>query len=184
MRMLRGVRALTVVALVVGQHAQEARAANACNVEVKAGPLWNSADANTRCPTTCGGQSFAAWDGAWWTSLPGQKSVCQCRDKVTVLEAGPIWGDTDAKTKCPATCQQEGFAAWTGGWWTTVWGEMSVCQCKNKVTVVEAGPVWSDKDAAIKCPTTCSANNGFWTGAWWTTVPDKMSVCQCGSLCT
>jgi hypothetical protein len=61
---------------------------------------------------------------------------------------------------------------------------MSVCLCKNKLTSVEAGPIWDGADANNKCPSTCSANSGFWTGQWWTTIPGQMSVCQCGSSCS
>lgn len=178
--MRMGAMALTVATLVAGR---EARAADSCNVEVKEGPVWNGTDANTRCPAACHEKGFAAWAGPWWTTVPGQQSVCQCKDKLTTLEAGPIWNNEDANTKCPATCHEKGFASWTGMWWTTVWGQMSVCTCKNKRTAVEAGPVWGDSDAALKCPATCSASNGFWTGGWWTTVWGRMSVCECANLC-
>jgi hypothetical protein len=45
------------------------------------------------------------------------------------IEAGPIWNNDDAQTKCPNVCQQQG-AQWTGQWVTTVQGKMSVCNCK------------------------------------------------------
>lgn len=44
-------------------------------------------------------------------------------------EAGPIWNNAvDAPKKCPPTCEKY-HATWHGQWWTTVWGEMSVCEC-------------------------------------------------------
>ncbi len=44
------------------------------------------------------------------------------------LEAGPIWSNEDAKTKCPQVCSSHG-GYWKGAWTTTVWGKMSVCGC-------------------------------------------------------
>lgn len=43
-----------------------------------------------------------------------------------VKEAGPIWSNDDAPSKCPKTCAP---LAWKGAWWTTVEGKMSVCEC-------------------------------------------------------
>lgn len=44
-------------------------------------------------------------------------------------EAGPIWNNAqDAPRKCPGTCEKYN-GTWDGQWWTTVWGEMSVCEC-------------------------------------------------------
>lgn len=49
-------------------------------------------------------------------------------------------------------------------------------QCKtNKV---DAGPIWSNDDAQVKCPKTC-ANHGGWNGQWRTTQWGVMSECDC-----
>ena len=45
---------------------------------------------------------------------------------VKAIEAGPIWNQADANTKCTALAK-ENNARWTGQWWTTVPNEMSVC---------------------------------------------------------
>jgi len=42
---------------------------------------------------------------------------------------------------------------------------------------VEAGPLFSNADAARKCPAVCGP--GRWNGQWATTVPGRMSVCGC-----
>ncbi|MBL8345723.1 MAG: RICIN domain-containing protein [Rubrivivax sp.] len=42
---------------------------------------------------------------------------------------------------------------------------------------VEAGPLFSNAEAARKCPAVCSP--GRWNGQWVTTVPGRMSVCGC-----
>ena len=43
------------------------------------------------------------------------------------VEAGPIWNQADANQKCPALASANG-GNWTGGWWTTQEGVMSVCE--------------------------------------------------------
>lgn len=50
------------------------------------------------------------------------------------IEAGPIWGNNDANSKCPNICKGQN-GQWSGHWWTTVQGQMSVCQCEKSVTV-------------------------------------------------
>ncbi len=45
------------------------------------------------------------------------------------IQAGPIWNQADAEQKCPSLCQNN-RGQWTGQWNTTVWGQMSVCQCR------------------------------------------------------
>jgi Ricin-type beta-trefoil lectin domain/Domain of unknown function (DUF4476)/Mannan-binding protein len=42
---------------------------------------------------------------------------------------------------------------------------------------VEAGPLFSNAEAARKCPAVCGP--GRWNGQWVTTVPGRMSVCGC-----
>ena len=54
-------------------------------------------------------------------SVPDSKKI--------VREAGPIWSNDDAQTKCPKTCNE---LDWEGAWWTTEWNEMSVCECIAK----------------------------------------------------
>ncbi|MEZ4269343.1 MAG: mannan-binding lectin [Myxococcota bacterium] len=59
-------------------------------------------------------------------------SVCECERPAPVkqaVEAGPIWNQGDAQAKCPGVCKAP--ATWTGQWWTTVQGKMSVCECEQ-----------------------------------------------------
>jgi hypothetical protein len=44
------------------------------------------------------------------------------------VTAGPIWNNTDAKTKCPAVCKAQS-KNWNGQWVTTTPGQQSVCGC-------------------------------------------------------
>lgn len=56
--------------------------------------------------------------------------VCKHRHRrVVTRSAGPIWNNHDAKRKCPNVC---GNMRWTGQWWTTQFGNNSVCQCKRR----------------------------------------------------
>lgn len=65
-----------------------------------------------------------AWLGAT-AGLAGPQNV----------EAGPIWGDQHAAERCPQVCASLG--GWNGQWWTTVPGEMSVCQCAGAALTEE-----------------------------------------------
>lgn len=42
---------------------------------VEAGPIWNTEDAQRKCPAVCG---RTGWDGNWTTTVPGRMSVCNC----------------------------------------------------------------------------------------------------------
>ncbi len=149
---------------------------------IEAGPIWDQADAETKCPVVAQ-ENNGTWTGQWWTTVPGEMSVCQLiinESPTVAIEAGPIWDQTDAETKCPAVAQ-ENNGTWTGQWWTTVPGEMSVCQVtlsESTTEEIEVGPIWDQADAETKCPAVAEENNGTWTGQWSTTVPGEMSVCQ------
>ncbi|RUU25098.1 hypothetical protein EOD08_23705 [Mesorhizobium sp. M6A.T.Ca.TU.002.02.2.1] len=43
--------------------------------EHKAGPIFNDADAQKKCPQVCGNSS---WSGLWRTTVWGTMSVCSC----------------------------------------------------------------------------------------------------------
>lgn len=58
-----------------------------------------------------------------------QKGIQNCSGTKRAINAGPIWNQQDAKRKCPQIARQNG-GTWTGGWWTTVQGKMSVCEVK------------------------------------------------------
>jgi hypothetical protein len=52
---------------------------NALAYDIEAGPIWNNADAQGKCPATC--SNFGAgwkWNGNWVTTVPGKMSVCGC----------------------------------------------------------------------------------------------------------
>lgn len=106
------------------------------------------------------------------------------------VEAGPIWNQGDAESKCPALAERNG-AYWTGGWMTTVQGAMSTCTLEYPLfdwqtsydVDVEAGPIWNQSDAESKCEALAAEKETDdiwvnWTGQWATSVEGEMSVCR------
>lgn len=96
------------------------------------------------------------------------------------VKAGPIWSQSDAEHKCPKAARANG-AYWTGQWWTTKPGRMSVCQVsasKTRKKTIEVGSIWNQSDAERKCPKAARKIDAKWTGQWWTTIPGVMSVCE------
>lgn len=71
---------------------------------VEAGPIWNQDHALRRCPEVAEEWSGdngreARWNGHWWTTVPGQMSVCECltgtageEDTIAFEDKG--WGRT------------------------------------------------------------------------------------------
>lgn len=52
----------------------------------------------------------------------------------------------------------------------------------DKIITVSAGPIWSNANAAQKCPLVCARvmrGSAQWTGQWHTTRYGQNSVCQC-----
>src|SRR5438094_96943 len=91
--------------------------------DVNAGPIWNQADANNKCPNVC--KPPAKWNGQWRTTVPNKMSVCSCEQPAAVVhdvEAGTIWNQADADKKCPMVCG--GKDKWNGRWRTTVPNKM------------------------------------------------------------
>lgn len=106
------------------------------------------------------------------------------QSRTTSVEAGPIWNQADAETKCPNVAKANG-GVWNGQWRTTVPGQMSICVLafrqssgKDVTEAIEAGPIWNQMDAEKKCPEVAKTNGGAWNGRWRTTVPGRMSVCE------
>lgn len=93
------------------------------------------------------------------------------------IQAGPIWNNDDAALKCPVAAAAV-HGTWNGNWVTTIPGQMSVCGVDDiQAQDVDAGPIWNNEDANVKCPVAAIAVNGTWNGQWVTTVEGEMSVC-------
>jgi ribosome modulation factor len=146
--------------------------------------LWSYTDAEKECPRVAA-EAGGKWNGQWRMSTPGKTSICEVTDIKPPgkrnIEAGPIWNQADAQTKCPRVAA-EARGRWTGQWRTTQAGRMSVCEVEPAPVVkardVEAGPIWNQADAQIKCPVAAFAVRGTWTGQWRTVAQGQMSVCE------
>jgi ribosome modulation factor len=161
------------------------------NVEVGL-VIWNQADAEERCPKAAA-EAGAKWTGHWSNTTAGRMSVCEVvdlpkeapkfsspRGEARDVEAGPIWNQADAEMKCPAVAAAA-RGRWNGQWRTTEQGRMSVCGVTDidlRVRDVDAGPIWNQADAELKCPVAAFAVRGQWNGQWRTTEQGRMSVCQ------
>lgn len=99
------------------------------------------------------------------------------------VNAGPIWSNDDAPSKCHTATQW--YGGWNGQWKTTVQKVMSVCGAKNGLASTNpndanAGPIWDNNDASGKCTAACKWYGG-WNGQWTTVtvIQGQMSVCGC-----
>lgn len=103
--------------------------------DISTGPIWNNQDAQGKCPGVCSAAG-RTWDGNWTTTVPGTRSACSCTHdkkhdgKTRSFNAGPIWNNADAQTKCPAVCISHD-RSWNGNWVTTQEGRMSQCECRR-----------------------------------------------------
>jgi hypothetical protein len=150
---------------------------------------WSQAEAERKCAEAAAAEN-ARWTGRWRTSVPGQTIYCEVVDlpdapsrsraRFRQVEVGPVWNQADADVKCPRAATESG-GRWTGQWRTTQTGVMSVCEISyesERVRDVEAGPIWSEDDARVKCPVAAYAVRGVWTGEWRTIRRGEMSVCS------
>jgi hypothetical protein len=109
-------------------------------IAAEAGPIWNQADAERKCPEVAKSNG-GVWNGQWRTTVPGRVSVCELRllptsrgkYVVEAIEAGPIWSQWDAEKKC-AEAAKTNDGTWNGQWRTTVPGKMSVCEVRLKTS--------------------------------------------------
>lgn len=124
-------------------------------LRIEVGPIWNQQDAKAKCDKAAR-KAGGEWTGDWTTVVPGQSSVCMVKKtrsnslrwpepmkapsagvsspKVEKLpsgkwsvEAGPLHANIEAQMKCPRVVGSVG-GKWTGEWWTTQMGRMSVCE--------------------------------------------------------
>lgn len=169
-------------------HAEEPSGASR---EISTSFIWFESEAAQKCNAAAEAEN-ARWTGKWRTSEPGRTSLCEVvdlppsrqarsRGRVRQVEVGPIWNQEDADVKCPRAAAQEG-GRWTGHWRTTQPAVMSVCDIEyepeRRARDVEAGPIWNDADARVKCPVAAYAVRGVWTGEWRTVAQGEMSVCR------
>mgnify|MGYP000055249819 CR=1 FL=1 len=66
---------LVLSTISIGNAAIFGTATQANAADVKAGPIWNNADAKVKCPVAAAAVG-RQWNGAWVTTIPGKASVC------------------------------------------------------------------------------------------------------------
>ena len=77
----------------------------------------------------CGSSGYATPTGQSVEAAKPDDALALFRiSKSFDAQAGPIWNNPDAKSKCPTTCSIY-TSHWNGQWTTTVPGKMSVCGC-------------------------------------------------------
>jgi hypothetical protein len=110
--------------------------AAAQNFDMKAGPIYSNDEAKTKCVAAC----TLNWNNAWVTKVENVMSICSgfnqlkdadgknyvIMDSNGGLEAGPIFSNAEAQTKCPNALKN---VKWNGNWKTTEVNKMSVCGC-------------------------------------------------------
>jgi hypothetical protein len=158
--------------------------------DVEAGPIFDQAEAEQKCPTVC--KPPTKWNGRWHTTQAQMMSVCACVEpappppppppppavKTAELEAGPLFDQKAADAKCPQVCKAP--ATWTGAWRTTKRGVMSVCTCQEPlVKTVETSSIKSSADAKTKCTKACAPQQ--WNGDW-KKQSKKKATCDCVDL--
>lgn len=125
--------------------------------EVPAGPIWDQAQANKKCPLIAA-QSGSRWTNKWRKlNYSTHQSVCE----VTSAAAPTVQSQTVVTTQT-----------------TYVNLNPTPAPAAANVREVFAGPIWDDNQAKTKCPVIASNNNGTWTGQWRKTGPDHASLCE------
>ena len=95
-----------------------------------AGPIWGHNDAQTKCAQAC---SYT-WDNQWVTKVANTQSLCSGTNGLGYATEGGISigflaDDAEAAIQCPKVFNQA--VNWSGHWWTTIPGQMSVCICSG-----------------------------------------------------
>jgi Mannan-binding protein len=139
--------------------------------DVNAGPIWNQADADAKCPRVC--RPPARWNGQWRTTVQGKMSVCGCIGEPVVIGAPPPRHPVVA----PPTVVEPAPVVVAPPPPRPVAPPPAPPPPANAHDV-EAGPIWNQADAQQKCPNVCRPPES-WNGQWRTTVQGRMSVCGC-----
>lgn len=97
-------------------------------------PLQTAADEH-RTTRLANFTALAVGDQAGFDTMQGhiqaivdQEGLRDCEPGRRAIEAGPLASDAAAQEACLGVCETA-RGTFTGQWWTTVPGEMSVCQC-------------------------------------------------------
>jgi len=207
----------------VVQKPEKPRRAGARVREVSAGNIPNQRRANRKCKRIAE-EANGTWTGQWRKSNDQQQGACEVRFErkvqqqqaqqqqpatpttiVKEVNAGPIWDQNQANTKCPLIASKNN-GDWTGNWRKVGSNNVSVCQIRvdtagkspvvksqttyvplpkpkpaapaSNVREIFAGPIWDQAQANQKCQLVAANNKGVWTGKWRKTGPNHNSLCS------
>ena len=127
-----------------------APATNGVVKEANAGPIWDQAHANRKCPIIAKNNK-GQWTGNWRKVGANNMSVCQIRVSATSATETvyvPLPKPTPA------------------------------APVSNNVREVPAGPIWDQAQANTKCQLIAANNKGVWTGQWRKIGPNHNSLCS------
>jgi len=94
------------------------------------------------------------------------------------IEAGPIWNDMDAQSKCPRVCGANG-GQWKGQWRTTEPGRMSLCDCSG----ARPAPPPSYAGPVIRYDNTAFMSNDLGIGTPASSFDNCAAQCLADSRC-
>ena len=180
---------LGVAAISAGTGSLQAKTINA-----DAGPIFSKFFAEAQCQRAAS-KLQGKWTGRYWKKPGSIDGVCQITVpdpvpslkpikkppykpsiKLLSVDAGRIWNQAHANTRCPQLAK-ENKGRWNGNWSEKTATSSSYCQIEvtikpsiakpsYKITNVNAGRLWSQEHAKVKCPKIAKKNKSTWTGKW------------------
>lgn len=122
--------------------------------EANAGPIWDQAQANRKCPLVAANNK-GQWTGNWRKVGENNMAVCQIRIDAATGGTNPVVRSETTYIPLPKP----------------------VAPASN-VREIFAGPIWDQAQANKKCQLIAANNKGVWTGKWRKTGPNHNSLCS------
>lgn len=135
---------------------QPAAAPTSTVKEVNAGPIWDQAHANRKCPLIATNNK-GQWTGNWRKVGANNMSVCQIRVNTAGKASAPVVKSQTTYVPLPTPRPAAPV---------------------SNVREIFAGPIWDQSQANTKCQLVAANNRGVWTGKWRKTGPNHNSLCS------
>ncbi|MGB1310615.1 MAG: mannan-binding protein [Leucothrix sp.] len=124
--------------------------------DADAGPIWDQAHANRKCPLIAKNNK-GQWTGNWRKVGSNNMSVCQIRVDAGATAAKPVVKTETTYVPLP---------------------KPKPAAPANNVREIFAGPIWDQAQANKKCQLLAANNKGVWTGKWRKTDARHNSLCS------
>ena len=121
--------------------------------DADAGPIWDQAHANRKCPLIATNNK-GVWTGNWRKVGANNQSVCQIRVE---SNGKPVVKSETTYVPLP---------------------KPTPAAPVSNVREIFAGPIWDQAQANKKCQLVAANNKGVWTGKWRKTGPNHNSLCS------